>query len=95
MRLLHTSDWLLGRALEGAIAWTSSALSSRRSPDILDRERVDLLLVAGDVFDSGPRRISSLSVLSASIAARISSRPLRRPDDFRFDSSAARREWRK
>ena len=52
MRILHTSDWHLGRRLcgrerrgefESFLAWLT---------DVLTEEKIDALIVAGDVFDS-------------------------------------------
>ncbi len=52
MKLLHASDWHLGRALynrkrydeiEAFLAWLAG---------IIERENVDVVLIAGDVFDN-------------------------------------------
>ena len=52
LKILHTSDWHLGRSLcekkryseyESFLSWLESTIN---------RERVDLLLVAGDIFDT-------------------------------------------
>lgn len=52
MRILHTSDWHLGRVLctrkryeefEAFLDWLA---------DTLQRERIDVLLIAGDIFDT-------------------------------------------
>jgi len=53
MRILHTSDWHLGRALEGRERDDEQREVLSEVAGLLDSERVDLLLVAGDVFDSG------------------------------------------
>lgn len=52
MRLLHTSDWHVGRTFHGAD--TVGALSAvlGEIPAIVRRERIDVVLVAGDVYDS-------------------------------------------
>ena len=52
MRLLHTSDWHVGRTFHGAD--TVDALSAVLSeiPGLVRRERIDVVLVAGDVYDS-------------------------------------------
>ncbi|SMB99466.1 Exodeoxyribonuclease I subunit D [Thermanaeromonas toyohensis ToBE] len=52
MRILHTSDWHLGRTLEG-----SSRLAEQREfintlCDLAEAEDVHLILVTGDVFDT-------------------------------------------
>ena len=52
MRILHTSDWHLGRSLEHI-----SRIEEQRGfidclVKIADEEDVDLVLVAGDVYDT-------------------------------------------
>ncbi|MBV1799814.1 exonuclease SbcCD subunit D [Siccirubricoccus sp. G192] len=52
MRLLHTADWHLGRALCGASFLEDQAhLLRGQFLDILRETRPDALLIAGDVFD--------------------------------------------
>jgi exonuclease SbcD len=53
MRLLHTSDWHLGRALYGRKRYEEFAAFLDWLADTIERERIDVLLVAGDVFDTG------------------------------------------
>jgi exonuclease SbcD len=52
MRFLHTSDWHLGKSLKGRsrIEEHESALSEIL--DIAQREKVDSVLITGDIFDS-------------------------------------------
>ncbi len=52
MRILHTSDWHLGRSLENI-----SRISEQRSfidylVDLADEKEIDLVLVAGDIYDT-------------------------------------------
>ncbi|MGE5530413.1 MAG: metallophosphoesterase family protein [Patescibacteria group bacterium] len=51
MRLLHTSDWHLGRNLEGRSRLPEQAQFIDELVEIVTREDVHLVLVAGDVFD--------------------------------------------
>jgi exonuclease SbcD len=51
LRLLHTSDWHLGRALHEASLLEDQAWVLERLLDAVRTERPDLLVVAGDVFD--------------------------------------------
>ena len=53
MHLLHTSDWHLGRALYGRKRYEEFAAFLDWLADTIERERIDVLLVAGDVFDTG------------------------------------------
>ncbi|MCL2324960.1 MAG: exonuclease SbcCD subunit D C-terminal domain-containing protein [Proteobacteria bacterium] len=52
MRVLHTSDWHLGRALYGRRRDTEFEKFLSWMLDVVVRERVDVLLVSGDVFDT-------------------------------------------
>lgn len=52
MKILHTSDWHLGKKLEG-----KSRLLEQRDvlfeiAEIADKENVDIILIAGDIFDT-------------------------------------------
>jgi exonuclease SbcD len=51
-RLLHTSDWHLGRPLYGRRRYGEYAAFLDWLAETIDREAVDVLAVAGDVFDS-------------------------------------------
>lgn len=52
VRVLHTSDWHLGRSLYGRRRYQESAAFLDWLVETIDREGVEVLLVAGDVFDS-------------------------------------------
>ncbi len=51
MRLLHTSDWHLGRSLHRCDLRDAQAAHLDHLVDVVREERVDAVLVAGDVFD--------------------------------------------
>ena len=51
MRILHTSDWHLGASLENVSRDRDHALFLDWLAATLERERVDVLVIAGDVFD--------------------------------------------
>lgn len=53
VRILHTSDWHLGRTLEGRSRLPEQNQFLEVLCGIAEDEAVDLVLVAGDVFDSG------------------------------------------
>lgn len=53
MKLLHTSDWHLGKPLCGKRRTEEQAEFLDWLAGLILRESVDLLLVAGDVFDTG------------------------------------------
>ncbi len=52
MRLLHTSDWHVGRTFHGADTVEALSAVLGEIPGLVRRERIDVVLVAGDVFDS-------------------------------------------
>lgn len=53
MRIVHTSDWHAGRIWKGVNRLDELGAVLEHLADFLERERVDLLLHSGDVFDSG------------------------------------------
>ncbi|MET0842654.1 MAG: exonuclease SbcCD subunit D [Mycetocola sp.] len=69
MRILHTSDWHIGRTFHG-----HSTLSNLRSVlaalAVEVRERsVDVVVVAGDIFDSATPAAEAYTVLEAAVVA--------------------------
>lgn len=53
MRVLHTSDWHLGRSLFGQKRYEEFAAFLDWLARTLDEQKVDVLIVAGDIFDTG------------------------------------------
>ena len=52
MKILHTSDWHIGKRLCGRDRLDEQRAALEEIADICDAEKVDLVLVAGDVFDT-------------------------------------------
>ncbi|MFD0857562.1 exonuclease subunit SbcD [Roseovarius aquimarinus] len=52
MRIIHTADWHLGHSLNGWGREDEHRVFFRRLADVIEAERADILLVAGDIFDS-------------------------------------------
>ena len=52
MKILHTSDWHLGRSLHGRKRYAEFTAFLNWLVDTIARENIDALLVAGDVFDT-------------------------------------------
>ena len=52
MKILHTSDWHLGKRLESYSRLEEQRLVLNEICEIADRENVDAVLVAGDLFDT-------------------------------------------
>src|SRR5215472_2585726 len=62
MRLLHTSDWHLGRSLHRADMRAAQAAFLDHLVDTVRAEKVDAVLVSGDVYD---RAIPPLDAVAA------------------------------
>ena len=52
MKLIHTSDWHIGRSLYGRRRYEEFEAFLSWLVELIDAEQVDVLLVAGDVFDT-------------------------------------------
>mgnify|MGYP006317509963 CR=1 FL=1 len=52
MKILHTADWHLGKRLDGFSRFDEQIDVMNEIVEIADREKVDLILVAGDLFDA-------------------------------------------
>ncbi len=52
MKILHTSDWHIGRALYGRKRYAEFEAFLDWLAGTIEEEKIDLLLVAGDVFDN-------------------------------------------
>lgn len=63
MRLIHTSDWHLGRSFHGASLVDAQAAYLDHLVDVVRSEHIDAVLVAGDVYDRalpGPTSVQLL-----------------------------------
>lgn len=58
MRVLHTSDWHLGRSFHGASLLDEQAAALARMVDLAREGEVDAVVIAGDIYDRAipPRR---------------------------------------
>jgi exonuclease SbcD len=52
MRALHTADWHIGQTLNGWSREAEHEVFLAAIGEVLEREKIDLLLVAGDIFDN-------------------------------------------
>lgn len=64
MRVIHTSDWHLGRSFHGASLATEQAAALAAITDIVKTERVDVVLVAGDLYDRQLPPLDAVRLLS-------------------------------
>ena len=52
MRILHTSDWHLGKSLETKTRYEEQQHFIDEISDIIDRKNIDVVILSGDVFDT-------------------------------------------
>ncbi|MEZ5114826.1 MAG: exonuclease SbcCD subunit D [Candidatus Nanopelagicales bacterium] len=71
MRLLHTSDWHLGRSLHREDLIPAQATFADWLVDVATAERVDAVVVAGDVFDRAVPPVDAVA-LADDLLARLS-----------------------
>jgi exonuclease SbcD len=63
MRLLHTSDWHIGRTLHGTNLLAEQEQVLGRLAEVVTAERVDVVVVAGDVYDRAVPSADATAVL--------------------------------
>jgi exonuclease SbcD len=68
MRLLHTSDWHIGRSLHGTDLLAEQEKVLGALADVVAAESVDVVLVAGDVYDRAVPSADATAVLSRVVA---------------------------
>ncbi len=52
MRILHTSDWHLGKCLEGYSRLEEQQQFMQELSDIADSNNIDMILISGDIYDN-------------------------------------------
>jgi exonuclease SbcD len=75
MRIIHTADWHIGQTLNGWSRETEHRAFLGRLHDLILNEDVDVLLVAGDVFDGINPSGEAQSLLYGAIARMVRARP--------------------
>ena len=75
MRLLHTADWHLNQTLNGWSRADEHAVWLDRLADVIAEERIDALLVAGDVFDGVNPSGDALAMFYGALRRFKASRP--------------------
>lgn len=78
MRILHTADWHLGRTLEGRSRLEEQAQFLDELAEIVEKEKIDVVLMAGDAFDTvnPPAAAEQLFYESLSRLSNRGSRPV-------------------
>ena len=75
MRFIHTSDWHLGRSFHGTgLLDAQREVLSQMAQTVRDRG-VDLVLVAGDVYDRALPSADAVQVLDEALAAAGPAKP--------------------
>ena len=74
MRILHTSDWHLGRSFhrEGMLGHQGAYVDHLL--EVVERERVDLVVVAGDVYDRALPQVDAVRLADEALARLAASR---------------------
>ncbi|MBN7797676.1 exonuclease SbcCD subunit D [Parahaliea mediterranea] len=67
MRLLHTSDWHLGRQLHGVSLLPDQAHVLAQIVDIVREEAVDVVAIAGDIYDRSVPPAEAVELLGATL----------------------------
>jgi exonuclease SbcD len=68
MRLLHTADWHLGRAFHGEDLLASQAAFVDFLVELARRERVDGILIAGDLYDRALPPVDAVRLASEALS---------------------------
>ncbi len=74
MRILHTSDWHLGRSFHREGLISAQAVFVDHLLDVVERERVDLVVVAGDVYDRALPQVDAVRLADEAFARLAASR---------------------
>ncbi len=71
MRLVHTSDWHLGRAFHGVSMLDAQAAFLEHLVELVRAERVDAVLVSGDVYDRAMPAPDTVALLSEAVTGLV------------------------
>jgi exonuclease SbcD len=74
MRILHTSDWHLGRSFHREGMLTHQAAFVDHLLEVVDAERVDLVVVAGDIYDRALPHVDAVRLADETLARLAASR---------------------
>ncbi|RRS02118.1 exonuclease SbcCD subunit D [Glycomyces terrestris] len=69
MRILHTSDWHVGVTLKGRPRLDEQRAVFKQIVDVAKAEAVDLVIVAGDLFDTASPSSEAQKLLTAALSA--------------------------
>ena len=69
MRILHTSDWHIGRTFHGVDLLSDQAQALAALADLVAERHVDVVVVAGDVYDRSIPSADAVAVCNAGLEA--------------------------
>jgi DNA repair protein SbcD/Mre11 len=69
MRLLHTSDWHVGKVLKGKARLDEQIRALAQIVEVAKSERPDLVLVAGDLYDTASPTADATKVVTRALSA--------------------------
>ncbi|GAA2340927.1 exonuclease SbcCD subunit D [Dactylosporangium salmoneum] len=69
MRILHTSDWHVGKVLKGQSRAADHIAALRALVDVATAERPDLVIVAGDLYDTATPNAESTLIVTRGLSA--------------------------
>lgn len=67
MRILHTSDWHLGRSLHAVSLQDAQAAFIDQLVDIVTSSKIDVVVIAGDVFDRAVPPVQSVELFGEAL----------------------------
>lgn len=67
MKILHTSDWHLGRGLHGFMLYEAQEAAVNHIVDVAIKEKVSAFIIAGDVFDRQIPPTDSIKLLNSAL----------------------------
>src|SRR5947208_2452397 len=69
MRILHTSDWHVGKVLKGQSSVDDHIAALAQVVDVAKAERPDLVIVAGDLYDTAAPTPDATRVVTRALSA--------------------------
>lgn len=67
MRILHTSDWHLGRTFHGTSLHTTAELLMDELVELVQEQAIDVLMISGDVYDQAQPRTETVQLFDRTL----------------------------
>ncbi len=78
MRILHTSDWHLGKIVHGVHMTEQQEVVLEQMLEDLDRYRVDALVVAGDIYDRSVPPVEAVDLFNRTLTRVLRQTPVQK-----------------